>query len=170
MNRSIRWLLVLLVVAGAGFGIWYNLPSEEKRIRKTIEGMARDATFTGGEGNLSRLAKVESLSSRFAVDAELHVDQVLPVESALSGRDAIKGLMMAAAPHLGAVDVQVHDVRVTLGGEGEARVSMTASAKTGGKRGDFTAQEFELKMVRVEGKWLVRRLEAVAGFRKADGR
>jgi hypothetical protein len=170
MNQGVRWLLVVLGVVGLGYLGWLNRPTDERRIRKVIEGMAGDATFTGGEGNISRIAKIESLGNRFAVDAELHVDPVLPIESAVTGRDAIKGLLMMGTPQLGSVEVKVHDVQVTVTGDTEARVSMTASAKFGGKRGDFTAQEFDIRMVKTEGKWLVRRVDVVAGFRRSGGR
>lgn len=167
MNTLLRWLAGIAVVLGIVGVVWITRPSEERRIRKVITGMAANASFSGGEGNISRLAKIEGLGNAFAVDAEIHVDQVLPIDSALSGRDAIKGLLMAAAPQAGAVEVKVHDLGVTVTSDSEARVSMTASAKTGGRQGEFTAQEFDIQMVKVEGRWLVRRVDAVAGFRKA---
>lgn len=166
MNRTIRWLGLALAMVGVAFAVWYFRPTEEKRIRKVISGLAQDATFTGSEGNLSRLAKIQSLGSRLSADVELHVDQVLPIESALTGRDAILSLLMAAAPQVGAVEVQVHDVGVSLTSDTEARVSMTASAKTGGRKGEFNAQEFDIRMVKLEGTWRIRRVEAVAGFRR----
>ena len=166
MNRTIRWVGLGLAMVGVAFAVWYFRPTEEKRIRKVIGGLARDATFTGSEGNISRLAKIQSLGSRLTVDVELHLDQVLPIDSAVTGRDAIQSLLMTA-PHVGAVEVQVHDVGVTLTSDTEARVSMTASAKTGGRKGDFNAQEFDIRMVKQEGTWRIRRVEAVAGFRRA---
>jgi hypothetical protein len=167
MNRSMRWLLGVLVLIGVALGVWYTRPTEEKRIRKVIRGLAQDATFTGSEGNIARIAKIQSIGSRLTVDVELHLDQVLPIESAVTGRDAIQGLLMAGAPNAGAVEVQVHDVGVNLTSETEAQVSMTASAKTGGRKGEFTAQEFDIRMVKQEGAWRIRRVEAVAGFRQA---
>ena len=166
MNRTIRWVGVGLAMVGVVFAVWYFRPTEEKRIRKVIGGLAQDATFTGSEGNISRIAKIQSIGSRLTVDVELHVDQVLPIESALTGRDAIQSLLMAFVPQVGAVEVQVHDVGVTLTSDTEARVSMTASAKTGGRKGEFTAQEFDIQMAKQEGAWRIRRVEAVAGFRR----
>lgn len=167
MNPTIRWGATVAVIVGAALIAWRSMPSEEARVRKAVEAMARAATFSGSEGNFAKLAKVETIASGFHPDAEIHVDQVLPIDAALRGRDAIKSVLMAGAPQVGSVTVDVHDVQVVLGGPGEAQVSLTASAKTGGARGDFTAQEFDLRMEKVEGKWLVRRLEAVAGFRRA---
>lgn len=160
-----RWVGIVLVVLMAA-GAWRFWPSEEKRVRRVIVGLAEDASFTAGEGNISRIAKVNAIANRFTTDAELHVDQVVRVETALRGRDTIQGLLMAAAPLMGAVQVEVHDVQVTLGGDDTAQVIMTASAKTGGRQGDFNAQEFELQMRKVEGVWLIARVEAVLGYRK----
>jgi len=167
MNRSIRWLGVALALAGVAFAVGYFRPTEEKRIRKVIGGLAQDATFTGSEGNIARIAKIQSIGSRLTVDVELHLEQVLPIEFAVTGRDAIQSLLMTGAPQLGSIEVQVHDVGVTLTSETEAQVSMTASAKTGGRKGEFTAQEFDIRLVKQEGVWRIRRVEAVAGFRRA---
>jgi hypothetical protein len=160
-----RWIWMVLV-AGVALGAWRMWPSEEKRVRRVIEGLAKDASFTSGEGNISRISKVNSIAERFTVDAELHVDQVVPVDAALRGRDTIQGLLMAAVPLMGAVQVDVHDLQVTMGEEGTASAILTASAKTGGKRADFNAQEFELRLRKVEGVWLIARVEAVLGYRK----
>lgn len=161
--RVVGLILVGLVAVGA----WRWWPNEEKRVRRVIEGLAQDASFSAGEGNISRMAKVNAISNRFTTDAELHVDQVLRLDWAVRGRDTIKGMLMAAPPLKGAVQVDVHDVQVTLGGDDTAQVIMTASAKTGGRLGgDFNAQEFELRMRKVEGVWLIARVEAVLGYRK----
>lgn len=164
MNRN-RWIGLVLMM---GMAAWFVLsrPSEETRVRRVIEGMARDASFNGREGNLSKIAKIESISAAFTEDAELHVEQVVPLESSVQGREAIRGMLMAGAPFVGAVDVKVHDVQVTLGAEGEARAVLTASVRTGGGKGEFNAQEFEFRMARIEGRWRVRRIEAVLGFRR----
>ncbi len=162
---SARWIGLFLVGLMA-LGAWRLWPNEERRVRRVIEGLAQDASFTGGEGNISRIAKVNAIANRFTVDAELHVDQVVRVESALRGRETIQGVLMVAAPAMGAVQVDVHDVQVRLGGDDTAQVTMTASAKTGGRQGDFNAQEFELQMRKVEGKWLIARVEAVLGYRR----
>ena len=161
----VRWVVVALVMAA--LTVWVlNRPSEEARVRRVIEGMARDASFKGREGNLSKIAKIESIAAAFTENAELHVDQVVPLESSVQGREAIRGMLMAGAPFVGAVDVKVHDVQVTLGAEGEAKAVLTASVRTGGGKGEFNAQEFEFRMVRMEGRWRVRRIEAVLGFRR----
>ena len=163
MKRLIPWIVVAALAAA---WLAWGRTTDEDRVRRVIEGMARDASFTGNEGNIARVAKVESLVSAFTQDAELHVDQVLPVEASISGREAIQGMLMAGVPHVRSIRVQVHDVQVTLENQDHARAVLTASASAGGGKGDFNAQEFEFRLVRHEGRWRVRRVEAVLGFRR----
>ena len=165
MKRLVPWLAAVAIALA-----WLTLsrPTDEDRVRRVIEGMARDASFTGHEGNLARIAKVESITSAFTEDAELHLDQVLPIEASLSGREAIKGMLMAGAPQVRSVEVKVHDVQVTLEDDDKARAILTASARNGGSKGEFNAQEFEFRLVRREGSWRVRRIDAVLGFRRPE--
>ena len=163
MKRLLPWLLGLALIGG--WLVW-GRTTEEDRVRRVIQGMARDASFTGSEGNIARLAKVESLAAAFTPDAELHVDQVVPIESAVTGRDVIKGMLLASLPAIRAVRVEVHDVQVTLESDDAARAVLTASARAGGGKGEFNAQEFEFRLARVEGQWRVRRIETVLGFRQ----
>lgn len=165
MKRLAPWLATVAVALA---WLAFSRPTDEDRVRRVIEGMARDASFSGNEGNLARIAKVESIASAFTDDAELHIDQVLPIESSISGRDAIKGMLLAGAPQVRSVEVKVHDVQVTLEDDIKARAVLTASARTGGAKGEFTAQEFEFRLVRVEGQWRVRRIDAVLGFRRPE--
>ena len=165
MRRLLPWVVALGMVA-AGLA-WFRT-TDEARVRRVIEGMARNASFTGNEGTFARVAKIESIASAFTEDAEIHIDQVVPVESSLAGRETIKGLLLAGLQQVRSLDVKVHDVQVTLGDADTARAVLTASARAGGSKGEFNAQEFEFRLVRREGSWRVRRIEAVLGFRRPE--
>jgi len=165
LNRSIRWLLVAAVVAAVGGLAWNFRPTEEKRIRKAIGGLAADATFSGREGNFAKIAKIESLAGRFTEDADIRIDQVVPIDAGLHGRESIRQVLGAGMPLLGSIKVQVHDLRVEMLDELTAKAVLTASAQAGGQR-DIAAQEFELRMVKQRGRWLVGRVEAILGYRR----
>ncbi len=168
MSRSSRWLMIGVVLAGLAGIAWRLWPNDERKIRQTILGMAADATFTGHEGNFAKLGKIGSIAGRFAEDAEVHLEQVLPLDGPLKGRETIRQMLTAGAPYMGAVTVQVYDLQVQLVDDVSATALLTASAKTTGKKGEFDAQEFELRMVKREGRWLVGRVEAVLGYRKPN--
>ncbi len=165
MNRSIRLLVAATVVAAAVGLAWHFWPSEENRIRKAIGGMAADATFSGKEGNFAKMAKIESLAGHFTEDADIRVDKVVDLDSGLHGRESIRQVLTAGMPFIGALKVQVHDVTVEIVDETHAKALMVASAQGGGQK-DIAAQEFQLKMVKEKGKWLVGAVEAVLGYRK----
>ena len=84
----------------------------------------------------------------------------------ISGRDEVRQLAAAALRLPGGLEVQVFDPVVTLGPQPDlARVHLTATA-TSGRQEAFSAQEFEFRLVKQDGHWLVRELNTVRTLRR----
>ena len=161
--RRIIGLLLLAALAGLAV-LWW--PTETRRITKLVEQLALDGSFKPSEGNFLRLAKVQSVTGRFTEDAVLRFESLGISEHEYDGRDAIRALMLLAQGLPTGLDIKVTDIDVTLGPlPTEARVNLTASANSGKQEG-FTAQEFLLQLVKREGKWLIRSVEAVKTLRR----
>lgn len=161
--RRIFALLCMATVAGL-LGLWW--PTDTRRITKLVEQLAQDVSFRTTEGNLLRLAKVQAVTGRFTEDAVIRFETLGIPEREAVGRDAIHAALLIAQSWPGGLDIRLTDVDVTLGPQpDEARVNLTASANSGRTEG-FTAQEFLLQLVKREGKWLIRRVEAVKTLRR----
>jgi hypothetical protein len=166
MSAGFRRVFALLCVAGVAglLALWW--PTEARRITKLVEQLAQDVSFRTTEGNLLRLAKVQSATGRFTEDAVILFETLGIPEREAVGRDAIHAALLIAQGLPGGLDIRLTDVDVTLGPQpDEARVNLTASASSGRMEG-FTAQEFLLHLVKREGKWLIRRVEAVKTLRR----
>jgi hypothetical protein len=164
------WRLTQLVILVAVcFWIWSVLfPSPEKIIHKQLAGLAHAASFVANEGPLARANNVARLTSFFSADAQLNVDVPDRGTQTLRGRDEI---MQAAiyARSAGALTVEFHDVSVRLAADKQsAAVDVAVTARTSGDR-DFLVQEMKIAMKKIDGKWLVTRVETVKTLSSAKG-
>ncbi len=161
-----KWAFRLLLVIGIGWAAWAMWPNESRKIRKVIEQLAADASFSPRDGNLAKLASIEAVSSRLTADAELQVDTAGFPARTLNGRDEIREVVAASRAVEGGIQIQLFDIVVTLGpGENEAKAALTASAKSGGTE-LIAAQEFVFQLRKRDGRWLVHRIQAVRTLQK----
>ena len=166
MSRGFSRIVGSLMVLGI-VGLWVLFrPTESRRITRTLEGLAKEASFRPGEGQLRRLARVETLVNAFTEDAVIRFETLGIPPAQLSGRDEIRSLAGAIQNLSGGMDIQLFDPVVTLGpAEDTARVNLTASGASG-KQEAFTAQEFEFRLVRRDGTWRIRELNTVKTLRR----
>ena len=68
---------------------------------------------------------------------------------------------MAAHSRLTSLKVEFPDMNITFGADGQtAKVNLTGKAIVPGER-DISAQEFNFQLKKVDGKWLIYRVETV---------
>ena len=165
MSRGFFRIVVVLFLAALGGATWLWWPTETRRINHMFEQLAADASFRPGEGNLSRLAKVQAIANRFTPDATVRFETLGVSEREVNGRDEIRGVAMLSQNLAQGLAVKIFDQDVTFGTEpGTARVNLTATA-TSGKQEAFNAQEFLFQLVKREGKWFIQSAETVKTLR-----
>ncbi len=166
MSRGFFNALLGLFAIGAVGAFLFLRPTESRRVVKAVEAMAREASYKPSEGSVRRLARMETLVNSFTEDAVLRFESLGMPSGVLSGRDEIRQLAGAAFRLPGGLEVQCFDPVVDLGPEPDtAKVHLTATA-TSGRQEAFTAQEFEFKLVKKEGRWLVREVNTVRTLRR----
>jgi hypothetical protein len=162
MKWAFRWVL-FAALGGAAWALW---PNEAHKVRKGLEALAADVSFSPRDGNLARLASIEAVTSRLTADAELQVDSAGFAARTLSGREEIREVVAASRGLEGGIQIQLFDIVVTLGpDEHEAKAALTASARSGGTE-LVAAQEFVFELRKQEGRWRVRRIQAVRTLQK----
>lgn len=161
MKTVIR-LVLLAAVAALGCWLWtIFFPGPEKLILKKIAGLAATATFDASDSNVTRAVKVGNLIAYFAVAAEINVDVPELGAHTLSGRDEIRDAARAMFASLATLNVEFLDVTVRLGaGKQTADVSCTARVNAGDKK-DFGVQELHFQLKKIDGAWLITRMETV---------
>jgi hypothetical protein len=161
MKTAFR-LVLLAAVAVLGFWLWtVCFPSPEKAVQRKISSLAATATFSAGDGNITRAAKVSSFIGFFTTDAEISFDVTGYPTHVLSGRDEIREAAAGGFTTLSALKVQFLDVSVRLGADRQtADVSCTVRVNVGGNK-DYGVQEMHFQLKKVDGDWLITRAETV---------
>jgi hypothetical protein len=160
-----RWVLFAIVlVASGGVGFWaYGVlfPSPEKVIRRQLLELARSASYDSNESALARLANAQKVIGFFSSDAEIRFDSPGHGQQSLDGRDEILQAIMAVKSAVKSIKVEFPDVVVRLvPGKNKALADVTVRGTVSGER-DLYIQEMNFHLEKIEGRWLVKRVEPV---------
>ena len=166
MSPTLRKALAGILSAGlVALALWWFIPSEEQRIRKVLE-QAR-ASVSGGAkpaDGLALLARVGQLTQCLTRDVEVQVDVFGGLSGNLNGVDEVRAAAAGLAQQFPALDVQLSEIQVGDLEPTSARVSLVATLETGVRNGR-TAQEFELRFRKWEGRWYISRVSTVRALR-----
>ena len=160
--KTIFRLVLLAALAALGFCLWVVLfPSPEKVIRSRLADLARTATFGAKDSAIARGLKAQRLANFFSADAQLIFDAPGVGQRTLTGREEIKETAAAGFQSLPTLGVEFLDVNIRLdAARRDAEVSLTAKVRSGDSK-DFGVQEMRFILKKVEGKWLIVRIETV---------
>lgn len=161
MKRVVQIVLAVAIVGLAIWG-WTSLhPSPEKVIRSRLNNLAKTMSFKAGSGVLSQAYNAEKASEFFTPDIEVDINLAGFEPIAMHGREEMVQYMMYARSHVKALKIEFPDVNVTIAPDGQtAKVNLTGKAVVPGER-DISAQEFNFKLKKVDGKWLIYQVETV---------
>lgn len=161
MKIAIR-LVLLAIIAGAGFWLWTVLfPSPQKIVLKKIVSLAAAATVDAADNNLTRAGKAVKLSGFFATDAEIVINMPAAGDHTISGRKEIKERALAGFANISSLKVQFFDATATASPDGQtAAVSCTARVNAGNSKDDGV-QELHFQFKKIDGDWLIVRVETV---------
>ncbi len=160
---KIFWRLVLLAACvAAGVWLWTALfPSPEKIIHKRLAQVAAGVSFNSGENPLVIAARSENLARRFSTNVEINVNVPEFGRQGFVGREEITQAAAGARAHFGSLKVEFPDVSVTvapdkLSAVADVAVKVQAAGETG-----FNVQEVKFTFQKIDGDWLVTRVETV---------
>ena len=149
--------VVLLVLAGAGTGLWYYLrPTDENLIRGQFAKFAELVTKSGKEGALPAATRAKEISQLFTDRAVFDVDGLSWMAGPFTRKDlsanAFRARAMLERAKLGfdLLEIEVAPDRRT------ARIFLTASLAGKSKDGrDFReVRELECAMIREDSGWV----------------
>lgn len=153
-----------LLAAVAAFGFWLCtilFPSPEKVIRSRLADLARTATFGAQDSAIARALKAQRLANFFSADAQLTFDTPGMGQHTLSGREEIRENATAAFQSIPTLRVEFLDANIRLdAGRHDAEVGLTAKVTFGDTK-DFGVQEMRFLFRKIDGQWLIVRIETV---------
>ena len=162
MKKWMLWMVFagFLVVLG-GWGWQYVFPKPEVVIRKRMLELARTVSFQAGDGNLSKLSSAQKITTFFTMDADIVVDGPGRSQYRINGHSDLLEAAIASRRAADSLLVEFLDISVELGASAnDAAVSMTIKGRVSGDR-DYFVQEVRVFIDKLEGKWLIKRIETV---------
>ena len=168
MKRLVPVVLGLAVI-GVAFWLWTVLfPSPERAIRSRLNALAKAISFDSKGGLLTQAYNAQKVGEFFAMDVDVEVEVSGYEAMSFHGRDEVLQAAAAARTHLSALKVEFPDMNITLDPDKQsAKVNLTAKATMPGER-DISAQEFNFMMKKVDGKWMIYRVETVKTLASAQ--
>jgi len=145
-------------------GVWLGtvlFPSPEKVIRRRLLELARTASSSANETDLIRLAAARSVAGFFATHVELKLTVPELGQHDSLEREEITQMVMMARSRAGGLKVTFPDINVTVAPDQQSAVAdLTVEANIAGER-DRLLQEMKFTLRRMDGQWLITRVETV---------
>jgi hypothetical protein len=161
MQKSFRILVAITFLAISFFAWRFLFPSPERVIRSRLQELATLASYQANEGAIAKAYNATQISGFFTPDVVVTGDIPGYGNLTVNGRDNLMQGALAARQRIAALKVEFLDVNVTIGSDGQTAVAnLTAKATASGER-DFSVQEFNFMLKKVDGKWLIYRVESV---------
>jgi hypothetical protein len=162
--QKLFYALLLVALIALGTWGWRTLfPGPRSIIRSRLSQLAKTASFDRNDGGIARVNKARRLPEFLAPDVVINLDLRGSGELTLSGRDQVQEAVNAALfqGRLGTLKIEFQDVSVTLGADGQTAVAnLTCKAFVEGWN-DFVIKELDISFRKMDGKWLICRIETV---------
>jgi len=161
MKRILQITLVV-IVAGLAYFVWtWMNPSPELAIRRQMEKLGETLQGKPGEGNIARVAAINRTLSFFTADVQINADGMAQVSDSITGRTELQQALFAARQRLSGA-ITFHEMNVMVAPEQtNATVNFTAVAQLSGQDAPYS-QDLRAFFVKLEGDWLINRVEAIA--------
>jgi hypothetical protein len=162
-RRTSLYILFAAVVLGIGaWRVWS--PDAKRDVRRRLNAFAAEFNETSGEG-LAPVAHAARLGGYFTEDVVVELGEGAPP---IRGRQTLIAMAARLHPRTAAFTLELVDEHVTITTPSSAEVSLTAAFRRRGRSTDedaFEAQELALRMVKIDGKWLVSEVNSVEPFK-----
>ncbi len=153
-----------LIIALAALGVWLwtvLFPGPEKVIRRRLLELARTASSSANESDLTRLAAAHSVAGFFAPTVELKLTVPELGQRDSMDREEITQAALMARSRAGGLRVTFPDINVTVAPDKQSAVAdVTVEAELARER-DRLLQEMKFTLRKFDGRWLITRVETV---------
>jgi hypothetical protein len=161
MQKSFRIVLVAALIGAGLWGWWMLFPGPERILRSRLKELARTVSFDAKEGTLAKAYHAQKLTEFFTADVEFSIDLREYPARTLNGRDELMRVAMWLRTRFREMRIEFVDINLSFGPDKQtATANLTCKAFFPGER-DFSPQEFNFLWKKVDGKWLIYRVETV---------
>lgn len=158
------WARILLLAMLAGLGVWgwrALHPRPEQAIRRRLNSLAKLASFSEKESQLASLYTATRLAAFFTKDVQITLDVPGAAHNSINGRDELQAAIAASRGLATSLSLQFVDIVVQIGADQRSSsANLTVRGKVSGDK-DVIVQELKLFLKKVDGDWLISRVESV---------
>lgn len=164
---KIKYVIMAVLVVGIGIFAGLRLfESEEKKVKKQIDLLAKWVSKEANEKILTTASKIDKIHTLFAEDCEFKV----PIAS-LSGRytpEEISSYAARGRSQFSKLSLKFHDLDIDLTEKGVAKVNLTARLTGESAIGEHVDEIRELGCIlkKIEKKWIFTNFEVVEVLKK----
>jgi len=160
--RIIVRLILLVALVALGFWVWtFLFPNPQTVIRNRLNKVASLASFSAKDGNISRVAAIQTLGTYFNDEVEIKVDVPKYESLTFTRREELTQAAMAARSAVSAVKADFPDITVDLGPDKlSATADVTLRADINGEK-NAVIQELRIFLKKVNGDWLIYRIDTI---------
>ncbi len=155
-------LALLAALVALGYWLWsVYFPNPQTVIRNRLNKVVKLASFGASEGNIARVANIETLGTYFTDDIEIKVDIPNAETHTFTRREELMQAAMAARSALSSVNADFPDISVDLDAGGTtATANVTLRADINGEK-NAVIQELQIYLKKVNRDWLIYRLDTI---------
>lgn len=168
MQKSFRILLALALIA-AGFWGWRMLfPSPEKVIRSRLSTLAKTVSSESGQGTISQAYNLQKIPDFVTPDIEIDFDVRGYPPIVINGREDLMQAVMLFKSHRTRIKVEFLDVNIAFSQDQQSAVANLTCKVTPSDDRDFMVQEANFHFKKVDGQWLIYKVETVKTLSQQD--
>lgn len=156
------YLLGTLIAIALGIWGWRTfLQTPERAIRSRLNHLAEEASFGQKEGTLGKATSLFSLMDYFTTNVEVRVEARGFGTHTFNGRDELMEYVKWMRIHFSSMKLDLLDINLTIDPDKTtAKANLTGKAQVSGER-DPWIQEVDVYLKKVDGKWLIEKVETV---------
>ena len=164
-----KWLTRLILLAGAiALGVWgwsYFFPSPQKVIEGDLLKLARQASFTGPEGNFKKLAAMERIRSLLAENIHVVLGISEAHEQTFDNREELLRAALAARSAVKGLQAEFSQINVIVNADHQTAVALLTLKATIVDEADPIVAELKFTLKKDNNDWLITRIEPVKALR-----
>jgi len=153
-------VVIVLLAALAGVLWWFLFPSDARQVRSQLKETAKLVSVPTGESLLARATRANNVADNFSPAPELILDRSeIGRPRLITSREEIRQYFLGAHSQLVGTRVELLDITVAVDTKTEtAHAELTAKVTHAGQS-EVWAWPVRVEAVKVEGEWLVSRVE-----------
>jgi hypothetical protein len=159
---------LVVLVAALWWGVTLLFPPTEVVVRRRLQELAVVASYASNEAPLAQVANAQNLAAFFTPEVQISLEVPGNAVQTATERDDVFKAAMGARTMMNSLRIDFYDIVVMVeNGNLGAVANLTAKIKVPTDR-DYYVQELRFHLRKVDGKWLIDRVETVKTLSQAS--